>query len=215
MAREASRRYWLLPVLGLMGLVLAAWQPVTLAELLDWGERITDRPLVIILIVVVVALLFTFGLPGSLGLWLIAPFQPPLEATLLLVVASVLGAAGAYLFAGHLHRDWQPGAFGARVIALLASRSDLLTQIALRVLPGFPHSVVNFAGGVLRLPLAGFLVAAVIGLGVKWAVYASAVHGLTDSLEAGAAVDAQTLLPLLVLTVMLLVGAWARRRLGG
>ncbi|MFU8817645.1 MAG: VTT domain-containing protein, partial [Pseudomonadales bacterium] len=125
----------------------------------------------------------------------------------------VAGAGGARWVAAHLRRDWQPGEFARRVVELLRSRGDLFTQIALRVLPGFPHSVVNFAGGVLHLPLPGFLLAAVIGLSVKWAVYASAAYGISDSLAAGTAMRFETLLPLVILTGLLLLGGWYRRRL--
>jgi uncharacterized membrane protein YdjX (TVP38/TMEM64 family) len=206
------RRVLLLPLLFGSGVLVAIWQPVSLLELLDWGQRVTERPAVLVVIVLAMALLFAFGLPGSLAFWMIAPFQPPLLATALLVLGSVAGASGAYWVAGHLRRDWHPGGLAGRIVELLRSRGDLFAQLALRVLPGFPHAVVNFAGGALRLPLPEFLLAAVIGLTVKWAIYAKAAHGITDSLAAGTAIGAGTLLPLVILTGLLLLGGWYRRR---
>ncbi len=94
----------------------------------------------------------------------------------------------------------------------LERRGDFLTQCALRVLPGFPHSVVNFAAGLLRLPLSTFVMAAIIGLVLKWAVYASAIFGALEAVESEEAISANVILPLVALTLLLLAGAWLRRR---
>jgi uncharacterized membrane protein YdjX (TVP38/TMEM64 family) len=203
---------WLLPLLIIAGLALAWWQPFGLVELLTWGRQVADSPLLLAAVVLAMVLLFSFGLPGTLGLWLIAPFQPPLIATGLLLIGSLGGAMGAYLFSNRLRGDWQPNGLAGRITDLLERRGDLMTQTALRALPGFPHSVINFAGGVLQLPLTVFLLSALIGLSIKWAVYASAVHGLAEAIEEGNAVQASTLAPLLILSALLLAGAWLKAR---
>ncbi len=205
-------RLLLIPLLVITGLALAIWQPVGLVELLHWGQIVADRPLVIAAIVATMIVLFSFGLPGSLGLWMIAPFLPPLIATALLVSASVSGALGAYAVSSRLGSGWRPTGFALRMVAFLEKRGDLFTQTALRILPGFPHSVINFAGGVLSLPLLVFTTAAVIGLTIKWAVYATAIHGLADAVETGSAIQASTIAPLIILSILLLLGAWVRGR---
>ncbi len=207
------RRLWLLPLLILAGVVVASVQPYGVDELLGFGRELAGNPLFLLAVVLAMALLFTFGLPGSLGIWLIAPFQPPLIATALLVVGSVGGAYGAYRFSARLRGDWEPEGVGAHVVRLLSNNGGWVVQTALRILPGFPHSVVNFAGGVLGLGLVGFLGAAVVGLSIKWGVYAGAVYGLVEALESDQALDPATLAPLLVLSVLLLLGVAARRYL--
>ena len=204
---------WIVPVLVVVGLVLAVWPPVGIEELLDWGRRLADSPVFVACAVAAIALLFAFGLPGSVGLWLIAPFHPPLIATALLVAGSVAGALGAYFVGARLGGRWQPAGLARRVLMLLRRRADPAVQLALRILPGFPHSVINFAGGVLLLPRGVFLLSALVGLTIKWAVYAAAVHGLVEAVEAGGRLQASTLLPLLALSALLLLGAWARQRL--
>lgn len=210
---RGRKRIWILPILVVAGLVLAIWQPFGMDELLAWGQRFGSSPVFLTATVMVIAVLFTFGLPGSLGLWLIAPFNPPVVATLLLVAASTGGAVGAYFFSAHLRKDWRPAGASARVVEMLEKRSDLLTQTAMRMLPGFPHSVVNFAGGVLRLPLPGFIVAAIVGLSIKWGIYASAINGMVDAVVADTRIGLGTLLPLFGLVVLALAGAWVRRRM--
>lgn len=206
-----SRRFWVLPVLIALGLGIGAVQPWGVDELLAFGRELAANPWFLTLVVLGMVALFTFGLPGSLGFWLIAPFQTPLVATLLLLIGSVGGAFGAYRFSSRLKGGWEPKGFSRGIVRLLSRQGGVLTQLALRILPGFPHSVVNFAGGVLGLGLLGFLGAAILGLAVKWGVYASAVHGLVEAVEAGYALDFRTLMPLVVLSLLLLAGALAKR----
>ncbi len=210
--RKRSRTIWILPALIVTGLVAGWLLPVGPADLLAAGEQIATRPVFVALVVIGMAVLFTFGLPGSFALWLIAPFHPPLIAVPLLLAGSLAGAFGAYRFARSLGSDWRPGGAGDRVVELLNKQSDFLTQCALRILPGFPHSVINFAGGVLKLKLGWFLAACAVGLSIKWGVYAWAVYDVVEMIEDGEALSAHALLPLLVLTILLLAGAWARRR---
>lgn len=210
-----SRRLWLLPLLIVIGLTIGALQPWGTEDLLTFGHDLASNFWFLAAVVLGMILLFTFGLPGSLGVWLIAPFQPPLVAALLLVVGSVGGALGAYQFSARLRGDWKPEGFSSRILKLLSRHGGILTQAALRILPGFPHSVVNFAGGVLGLGLAGFLAAATVGLAIKWGVYASAIHGLVEAVESEEVLDPTTVLPLIVLSGLLLVGALAKRWIEG
>lgn len=203
----------ILPVLVLVGLVVAVWQPIDIATLLKWGQLIGTSPLFLALAILLIAGLFTFGLPGSLGLWLIAPFNPPWLATLLLVAASTAGALGAYAFSARLESGRQGSPRAGKVVDILRRNGDVFTLTALRMLPGFPHSAINFGCGVLRLPLPGFIAATVVGYSIKWGVYASAIHGIADTVEAGDAIRPDVLLPLFLLVVLGLVGAWVRRKM--
>lgn len=211
-APAGGRRLRVLLVVAIAGLAIGAVQPYGIDELLVLGQRLTEDPVYLVLVVLGMIGLFTFGLPGSLGLWLIAPFQPPLIAAGLLLAGSVGGAFGAYLFSARFREESLADGFAGRVVALLSSHGGVLTQTALRILPGFPHSVVNFAAGILGLPVLHFLIAATIGLAVKWGVYAAAVHELVEVVEEDRALDWSAGAPLLALALLILAGAWARRR---
>ena len=95
---------------------------------------------------------------------------------------------------------------------VLERRSDLMTQCALRILPGFPHSVINFAAGLRNIPLKTYLVAAALGLSIKWGVYSSAIYGALEAIEEEDALQFDVVLPLIALALLLLIGAWYRRR---
>lgn len=173
----------------------------------------SHHPAIIVGVMSTMAVTLAIGLPGSIGLWLIAPFYPPLIATLMLTLSSVTGAWGAYQLAARAGDRWYPKGLTLKVMQSLEARSDLLTQCALRILPGFPHSVINFAAGLLRIPLGCYLAAAALGLSIKWAVYASAINGALEAIEEDDALQFEVILPLLALAVLLLLGGWYRRRI--
>lgn len=189
------------------------WHPPEMLNLRRWVGEAPYHPLVVISLVLIMAVTLGIGLPGGIGLWLIAPFYTPLAATPMLIVGSVAGALGAYYLSYRFSDRWTPTGRAYRVLKQLEKRSDFVTQCALRVLPGFPHAIINFAGGLLRLPLMTFVMAALIGLGMKWAVYASAIYGTLEAVEKEKAIGPSVVLPLIALTLLLLAGAWVRRKL--
>ncbi|WP_229358922.1 TVP38/TMEM64 family protein [Halomonas salipaludis] len=211
--REA-RGHWRLVAIGaslLMAVLLWVWQSPDLSAFRQWADEASHHPLTMLAVMAVMAVTLAVGLPGSIGLWLIAPFHPPWVATLMLIVGSVGGALGAYWLAATFRQRYTPKGLTRRIMYVMSRRSDALTQCAFRVLPGFPHSVINYAAGLLHLPLRTFVIAAVIGLGIKWAVYASAIHGALEAVETGDALSIDVILPLLALALLLLLGAGVRR----
>jgi len=200
-------------MVAIAGLVVGTVQPYGIDELLVLGQHLAEEPVYLLLVVFCMILLFTFGLPGSLGLWLIAPFQPPLIATGLLLVGSVGGALGAYMFSARFQEVALPAGFAGRVLDLLSRHGGVLSQTALRILPGFPHSVVNFCAGILGLPVLRFIAAALLGLAVKWGVYATALYELVEAVEKERALGWSAGAPLFTLALLILLGTWARHRL--
>jgi len=203
-------RRWVRPIV-LLGLLAAAavltlWSPVDIPQLLEWGREATGHPLAIVLFIVVQAALLTLALPGTLVLWVVAPFHAPPVAVAILLAGSVSGALGAYAVARTAGSDWRPR-HGAWLIDLVARHSDFVTQCALRILPGCPHWAINYTGGVLRLPLLSFTLAAIIGLTIKWSAYSTLIYGATTAAAAGEALDTRFLIPMAVLALLLAAGS--------
>ncbi|WP_019592913.1 MULTISPECIES: VTT domain-containing protein [unclassified Thioalkalivibrio] len=181
-------------------------------RVLTAGQQLTADPWRLAALVVLMAVLFTFALPGSLVVWLIAPFVSPWIAVPLLVTGSTLGALGGYWLAGRLGADRGPLKRHPWLVEALRRHGDFLHLMAMRTFPGFPHSVINYAAGMLRLSRVAFVLATILGLSVKWGVYASVLYGAAEAIERGDALDLRTLVPLAVLAVLLLAGGWLRQR---
>lgn len=215
-ADRSGGQRWRLALLFLLVATAIAYAlsgPVDRTGILAWGETLAQWPWTAPLLVLAQVLLFALGLPGTIVVWLIAPFYPPLIATLLMLTGSVLGAAAAYPIAGYLGESAYRRVQHRRTFRILASRGDFFTQTALRVLPGFPHGIINYSAGLLRLPRRGFLLAATLGLAVKWAVYCGSIHALFQKGLESDGPGAAALLALVVLTLFLGVGSWVSTRL--
>lgn len=212
-SRFAPRSLLLILLLSLVVVltVTAILLSIEISYLWRWGGELAGHPMAMVGIVLIMAVLMSLGLPGSLCFWLIAPFHTPLLSVSVLLVGSVAGAMGAYRFGKGLGDTWRPGYLARQVLNLLGKRSDFLTQCAVRILPGFPHAFVNLAGGVLGLLFLVFCCAAIVGLAIKWTVYAHAVHGMVSARQAEQAMDFYTLLPLVILALLLALGGLAKR----
>ena len=73
----------------LMAGYLWIWHSPELADLQRWADTASHHPAVVISVIAIMAVTLSLGLPGSIGLWLIAPFYAPLVATLMLTIGSV------------------------------------------------------------------------------------------------------------------------------
>jgi len=203
-----------LAALAALGITLQALGWFDWRQALAWARGYAGDWRLPAAIVLVQAVLFTFGLPGSALVWLAAPLYPAPAAALILTAGGTAGALTAYLFARRLTRASFAEAREQRLFRLLEAQGDFLTLCALRVLPGIPHSVINYASGTLRLPLPRFLTATALALAVKTLLYSSAIHELAASSTPSDLLRTGTLAPLAGLALLLLLGRLARARFG-
>lgn len=157
-------------------------------------------------------LLFMFALPGSTVLWVVAPLYAPPAATLILTAGGTCGALAAYGFSHRLTEAQRARLRRHRAWRVLERESDFLALCALRLVPAFPHSVLNYGAGVLHLPLVGFAASAVIGFGLKAFLYSSVIHRLLETAEVRDLLQPETLMPLLLLALLLFFARFLQRR---
>ena len=166
----------------------------------------------VLLIILIQSILFTFALAGSLFLWVAALLYPPVTATLILVTGSTLGGLGAYFLSGYLTDEVKNKIEISRVYKMMHAGNDFFTLFALRVFPGFPHSVVNYSAGILRADLGHFILAAVLGISIKTYLYARVIYSAASGVSVELLLDASVVGPLLVLSLLGLVGMFLNYR---
>ncbi len=202
----------LLAALIALGLAAHALDLIDAHAALAWARGYATQWWLAPALVLLQVLLFTFGMPGSAVLWLAAPLFTPAAATAILTAGGCAGALAAYAFARRLSGAslaWLQASGGYR---LMQRESDFLVLCALRLAPGFPHSVLNYAAGVLRLPLALFAAAAAVGFGVKAWLYSSVIHRALAADAPADLLSPWTLWPLAALAAVLLAARVVRRR---
>ena len=166
----------------------------------------SDQWWVIIILVIVQILLFTFALAGSLVFWITAPLYPPVTATLILASGATLGGVGAYYFSAYVTDDWVKKIEKSHAYRLLHNQDDFFALFALRIFPAFPHALVNYSSGILKVKLTHFIAAAFLGVGIKTYVYANIVYNLSSEASFKDLLNIKTILPLVLLSLITLIG---------
>jgi uncharacterized membrane protein YdjX (TVP38/TMEM64 family) len=205
---------WDLPVLAVLvavGVALDLLGIVDWRVALEWARGHSGEWWLPAGIVLAQLALYTFAQPGSALFWVAALLYPPPAATLILTAGGTTGALGAHLFSHHLTRRAAAEVRGRRLFHLLERQGDFFTLCALRVLPGMPHSVLNYASGILGLPLPRFLAASAVGLALKSYFYTVAVDRAIGAVRPADLVRLDVLGPLFAIALFLLLGRRAYR----
>lgn len=161
--------------------------------------------LVLVLILLQI-FLFTFALAGSFFLWIVAPIYSPVIATLILSTGATLGGITAYYFSRRLTDDWIDKIENSRTYKLMQKHDNFFTLFALRVFPAFPHALVNYSAGVLKVKLSHFILAAILGISIKTYIYSKVIYSATTSASVEELFSFSTYGPLILLSLLTLIG---------
>jgi uncharacterized membrane protein YdjX (TVP38/TMEM64 family) len=192
----------LIVALILLGLGLELFGVIDLQQWLGFARSHSDHWWLILLLILLQAILFSFALAGSLFLWIAAPIYPPLTATFILVAGGTLGGLGAYRLANYLSQEWLDKVEASRTYRLLQRRENFYSLFAMRVFPAFPHSIVNYSAGLLKAKLPQFVAAAILGIGIKSYIYASVIHRASQQLAPQLLFDFHVFAPLVGLSLL-------------
>jgi uncharacterized membrane protein YdjX (TVP38/TMEM64 family) len=207
------------------------WKPAVLVVLLvagfiagrfglvDWewvfrqSERLAGNWWAPPAVIAAMSAFYLFGLPGSVFIWIAGLLYHPAPATLIITAGGVIGGTGAAVFSRKMagSPEERPQADPA-LLRFMARHSDVTTLFAIRAMPFFPHSMINYGAGVLGIHLGTFAVASAFGFAAKGFVYASAIHGAAEADEIADLLDAAVFYPLLALAVLLVAGRALHRR---
>ncbi len=166
-----------------------------------------------LVLILIQAGLFTFALAGSVFLWVVAPLYPPAMAAFILTAGATFGGIGAYFFSLRLTEDWIRKVESSHAYKLLHNQDNFFALFALRVLPAFPHSLVNYSSGILKVKLSHFIAAAILGVGIKSYVYSKVIYNAAASTTLENLLDFSTYGPLILLSAVSLIGVFIKYKI--
>lgn len=182
-------------------------------KMLSIARQYSDKWWLVLILIILQIILFTFALAGSFFLWIVAPLYPPAMATFILTAGGTLGGVCAYLFSKRLTDDWTARIEKSLAYRLLHKHDNFFVLFAMRVLPAFPHSLVNYSSGILRVKLSHFILAAISGLAIKFYIYSLVIYNAASSASIDDLFDISTYGPLILLSMISLAGVFIKYRL--
>ena len=203
----------ILIILISLGVALQLTGTVDAERLITVARQYADHWWLAVLLVVIQAVLFTFAMAGSSMLWIIAALFTPVISTVIIAAGTTLGAVSAYLFSERLSDEWTQKIKYSRIYQLLQTESNFFTLFALRVMPGFPHSVINYSSGILKIKFINFIPAAIAGTAIKTYVYSVLIYNATTPGALTSTIDLSTVWPLLVLSLLILAAVFVKHYL--
>ncbi len=176
-------------------------------------ENISDFWWLPIAMVLAQVIFYLAALPGSVFMWTIGVIYPPFTATILFAAGGVAGSLAAYFLSAEISTVWTRNLSRSRIFKSLQENSGFLQLLALRCLPGFPHSIINYSAGILKLRMPGFITSTVIGFTVKGYIYCSAIYTAFHFEDVARPLSSiRTLFPLLALVIFSLAGVIIRKK---
>ena len=205
--------------LVIMTLLITAGILLEVTGLLDANKMLivareySDQWWLVLVLILLQIILFTFALPGSLFLWIAAPLYPPAMATFILAAGGTIGGITAYLFSKRLTDDWVERIENSNTYKLLQKQNNFFTLFALRVFPAFPHSLINYSSGILNVKLSHFIPAAILGISIKSYIYSKIIYTTTTSASLEDLLNISTYGPLILLSAITLIGVFIKYKL--
>lgn len=213
MIKRYAKKLLIVAVLITTGILLEFYDLLDAEKMLNMARGYSDQWWLVVVLILLQAVLFTFALAGSFFLWIAAPLYPPAMATFILAAGGTLGGIGAYWFSKNLTDEWVEKIENSHAYKLLHKQDNFFALFALRVFPAFPHSLVNYSSGILKVKLSNFIAAAILGIGIKSYIYADVIYNATTNASLDELMDITTYGPLVLLSVFTLIGVFVKYKM--
>lgn len=213
MIRRYARKLLIVALLITTGILLEFYGLLDAEKMLSVARGYSDQWWLVVVLILLQAVLFTFALAGSFFLWIAAPLYPPAMAAFILAAGGTLGGIGAYWFSQRLTDEWVERIENSHAYKLLHKQDNFFALFALRVFPAFPHSLVNYSSGILKVKLSHFIPAAFLGIGIKSYIYADVIYSATTSASLDELMQISTYGPLMLLSALTLLGVFIKYKL--
>ncbi len=196
-----------------VGILLQVAGLLDAEKMLLIAREYADHWWLVVVLILLQTVMFTFALAGSIFLWIAAPLYPPVMATFILAAGATLGGITAYFFSKRLTDEWVKRIENSHAYKLLHHQDNFFALFALRVFPAFPHSFVNYSSGILNVKLSHFIPAAFLGVGLKSYIYSKVIYSATTTASIDDLLKISTYGPLILLSVITLVGVYIKYKL--
>lgn len=206
MIKRYAKKLFIVALLICAGILLEFAGFLDAEKMLNIARDYSDQWWLVVLLILLQAVLFTFALAGSFFLWIAAPLYPPAMAAFILAAGGSLGGIGAYFFSQRLTDEWIEKIENSHAYKLLHKQDNFFALFALRIFPAFPHSLVNYSSGILKVKLSHFIAAAILGIGIKSYIYAGVIYNAATSASFDNLLDIYTYGPLVLLSVLSFIG---------
>ncbi|MCK4707677.1 MAG: VTT domain-containing protein [Gammaproteobacteria bacterium] len=215
MIKRYIKKILIVALLITVGILLEVVGLLDAEQMLIIAREYTDYWWLVLVLILLQTILFTFALAGSFFLWIVAPLYPPAMATFILTAGATLGGIGAYLFSKRLTDEWVERIEKSHAYRLLHKQDNFFTLFALRVFPAFPHSLVNYSSGILNVKLSHFIPAAILGISIKSYIYSKVIYSATTTASVDDLSHISTYGPLILLSAISLAGVFIKYKLAG
>ena len=213
MIKRYIKKLLLVALLITIGILLEVVGWLDAEKMLSVASEYSRHWWLVLVLILLQVILFTFALAGSFFLWIVAPLYPPAMATFILAAGGTLGGITAYLFSQRLTDEWIEKIENSRTYKLLHKQDNFFALFALRVFPAFPHALVNYSSGILKVKLSHFIPAAILGISIKSYIYSQVIYSATTSASFDDLLDISTYGPLILLSAMTLLGVFIKYKL--
>ena len=207
------KKLFIVALLIVVGILLEVAGLLDAEKMLGIAREYADRWWLVLVLILLQMILFTFALAGSFFLLIVAPIYPPAMATFILAAGGTLGGITAYFFSKRLTDEWIEKIEKSRTYKLLHKQDNFFALFALRVFPAFPHSLVNYSSGILNVKLSHFIPAAILGISIKSYIYSKVIYNTTTSASFEDLLDISTYGPLILLSTFILIGIFIKYKL--
>jgi uncharacterized membrane protein YdjX (TVP38/TMEM64 family) len=212
MVKNHTKKLLIVTLLIATGIALEFYGLLDSQKMLGIARGYSEQWWLVLIFILLQMTLFTFALAGSFFLWIVAPLYPPVMSTFILAAGGTFGGITAYLFSQRLTDEWIEKIENSRSYRLLHKQDNFYTLFAMRVFPAFPHSLVNYSSGILKVKMSHFIAAAILGLSIKSYIYSKVIYNATASASLDDLLDFSTYGPLIALSTITLTGVFINHR---
>lgn len=207
------KKLFIVVLLITLGFLLQVTGLLDAENMLFVVREYTEYWWLIVVLILLQTIMFTFALAGSIFLWVVAPLYPPAMATFILAAGATFGGVSAYFFSRRLTDEWTKKIEKSHTYKLLHQQDNFFTLFALRVFPAFPHSLVNYSSGFLKVKLSHFIPAAFLGVGIKSYIYSNVIYNMTTTASIEDLLNISTYGPLILLSAITFLGVFIKYKL--